>query len=386
MLYRGAAPVSGYWPAVTAVLDRWYPGFAGADGLLEDTVSSPATMRTSAAPARSSPTTTRSMRGRSRRARSSRTPSATPTPPPAGARGQASLQAPFEAAFWDASAGAFQDSPVGAGRAPPGRERVRDPRGARDPARRPPRRSPTSTAPRGSAGATRSPTRTPGAPRRATTCRRSACSRSSPTSTSRRGSRPAPTPPRSTSFAGRGAGCSPPPPGRAAPTGRRSAPAARSTATSAPRRASRPAGRPGALPALTNDVLGIRPTGPGFSTFDAIPHPSGLAWAQGSVPTPAGPITFGFKRIARRLRAPARGAAASRGAGRRAGREPARPRRRQGCGDRLRRHGVLRGSHVIEVVAHRADEATVWVGGVHESAGVLEWKTATRCCRLQLGR
>jgi Bacterial alpha-L-rhamnosidase 6 hairpin glycosidase domain/Bacterial alpha-L-rhamnosidase C-terminal domain len=54
----------------------------------------------------------------------------------------------------------------------------------------------------------------------------------------------------------------------------------------------------GALPALTNDVLGIRPTGPGFATFDAIPHPSGLAWAQGRVPTPAGAITFGFKRIA----------------------------------------------------------------------------------------
>jgi len=53
----------------------------------------------------------------------------------------------------------------------------------------------------------------------------------------------------------------------------------------------------GALPALTNEVLGVRPTGPGFSTFDAIPHPSGLAWAQGRVPTPGGAITFGFKRI-----------------------------------------------------------------------------------------
>src|SRR5207248_9948481 len=53
----------------------------------------------------------------------------------------------------------------------------------------------------------------------------------------------------------------------------------------------------GALPALTNDVLGVRPTGPGFSTFDALPHPGGLAWAQGRVPTPAGAITFGFKRV-----------------------------------------------------------------------------------------
>lgn len=53
----------------------------------------------------------------------------------------------------------------------------------------------------------------------------------------------------------------------------------------------------GAAPALTNYTLGIRPTGPGFSTFDAIPHPGGLTWAQGSIPTPAGSITFGWKQI-----------------------------------------------------------------------------------------
>jgi hypothetical protein len=53
----------------------------------------------------------------------------------------------------------------------------------------------------------------------------------------------------------------------------------------------------GALPALTNEVLGVRPTGPGFSSFEAIPHPGALAWAQGGVPTPAGTITFGWKRI-----------------------------------------------------------------------------------------
>jgi hypothetical protein len=53
----------------------------------------------------------------------------------------------------------------------------------------------------------------------------------------------------------------------------------------------------GAAPALTNYVLGVVPTGPGFSTFDAIPHPGDLAWAQGGVPTPAGTITFGWKRI-----------------------------------------------------------------------------------------
>ena len=38
------------------------------------------------------------------------------------------------------------------------------------------------------------------------------------------------------------------------------------------------------------------PTGPGFSTFDAIPHPAGLAWAEGGVPTPVGTIVFAWKR------------------------------------------------------------------------------------------
>jgi Bacterial alpha-L-rhamnosidase 6 hairpin glycosidase domain/Bacterial alpha-L-rhamnosidase C-terminal domain len=65
----------------------------------------------------------------------------------------------------------------------------------------------------------------------------------------------------------------------------------------------------GAAPALTNDVLGVMPTGPGFSTFDAIPHPGGLKWAQGGVPTPRGLIRFGWQRLAKgyllRLDAPA---------------------------------------------------------------------------------
>jgi hypothetical protein len=53
----------------------------------------------------------------------------------------------------------------------------------------------------------------------------------------------------------------------------------------------------GAAPALTNEALGVRPTGPAFSTFDAIPHPGDLSWAQGSVPTPSGSIMFGWKAI-----------------------------------------------------------------------------------------
>ncbi len=52
----------------------------------------------------------------------------------------------------------------------------------------------------------------------------------------------------------------------------------------------------GATPALTNDALGVTPTGPGFSTFDAIPHPGDLTWAQGGVPTPAGTIEFAWEK------------------------------------------------------------------------------------------
>jgi hypothetical protein len=46
----------------------------------------------------------------------------------------------------------------------------------------------------------------------------------------------------------------------------------------------------GVLPVLTNDVLGVQPTGPGFSTWTLQPHPGTVQWAQGTVPTPHGPI------------------------------------------------------------------------------------------------
>jgi hypothetical protein len=41
---------------------------------------------------------------------------------------------------------------------------------------------------------------------------------------------------------------------------------------------------------LTEYVLGVAPTGPGYSTFTVAPHPADLAWAEGTVPTPHGPI------------------------------------------------------------------------------------------------
>ncbi|QSZ35275.1 hypothetical protein DSL72_008144, partial [Monilinia vaccinii-corymbosi] len=47
----------------------------------------------------------------------------------------------------------------------------------------------------------------------------------------------------------------------------------------------------GIVPALSNYVLGVVPTGPGFSTWTVKPYPGDLSWAKGQVPTPRGPIT-----------------------------------------------------------------------------------------------
>lgn len=46
---------------------------------------------------------------------------------------------------------------------------------------------------------------------------------------------------------------------------------------------------------LTTQVLGVQPTGPGFSRYSVVPTPGGLAWAQGSVPTPHGNITASWR-------------------------------------------------------------------------------------------
>ena len=47
----------------------------------------------------------------------------------------------------------------------------------------------------------------------------------------------------------------------------------------------------GVLPALTNELLGIRSTSPGFATWSVRPHPGSVTWARGQVPTPHGPLT-----------------------------------------------------------------------------------------------
>jgi len=43
-------------------------------------------------------------------------------------------------------------------------------------------------------------------------------------------------------------------------------------------------------------VLGVQPTKPGFAEFRVEPHPSGLDWANGTVPTPSGDIKVQWKR------------------------------------------------------------------------------------------
>jgi Bacterial alpha-L-rhamnosidase C-terminal domain len=52
----------------------------------------------------------------------------------------------------------------------------------------------------------------------------------------------------------------------------------------------------GPTESLTTDVLGVNPTGAGFSRFDVAPHPGDLRWAQGAVPTPHGTIEASWTR------------------------------------------------------------------------------------------
>jgi alpha-L-rhamnosidase len=43
-------------------------------------------------------------------------------------------------------------------------------------------------------------------------------------------------------------------------------------------------------------LLGVRPTGPGFETFEVTPPSSGLLTAKGSVPTPRGDVVVEWQR------------------------------------------------------------------------------------------
>ncbi|MEV6741447.1 alpha-L-rhamnosidase C-terminal domain-containing protein [Streptomyces sp. NPDC051104] len=51
----------------------------------------------------------------------------------------------------------------------------------------------------------------------------------------------------------------------------------------------------GVLPALTHQLLGARPTAPGYATWEVRPHPGDVAWAQGQVPTPHGPLRVSWE-------------------------------------------------------------------------------------------
>lgn len=51
----------------------------------------------------------------------------------------------------------------------------------------------------------------------------------------------------------------------------------------------------GVLPLLTNYVLGVQPTGPGFETWTLKPYTGGLQWARGQVATPYGAIEVSWQ-------------------------------------------------------------------------------------------
>ncbi|MFD6532159.1 alpha-L-rhamnosidase C-terminal domain-containing protein [Streptomyces sp. NPDC060184] len=54
----------------------------------------------------------------------------------------------------------------------------------------------------------------------------------------------------------------------------------------------------GVLPALTHQLLGARPTSPGYATWEVRPHPGDVAWAQGQLPTPSGALTVSWQNSA----------------------------------------------------------------------------------------
>ncbi len=56
----------------------------------------------------------------------------------------------------------------------------------------------------------------------------------------------------------------------------------------------------GVLPALTNQLLGAAPTGPGFATWAVRPRPGAVTWARGQVPTPRGPLRVQWESGQRR--------------------------------------------------------------------------------------
>jgi hypothetical protein len=52
----------------------------------------------------------------------------------------------------------------------------------------------------------------------------------------------------------------------------------------------------GIVPALTNYVLGVKPTGAGFKSWTFRPIPGDVQWASGQIPTPNGPIVASWSK------------------------------------------------------------------------------------------
>lgn len=58
----------------------------------------------------------------------------------------------------------------------------------------------------------------------------------------------------------------------------------------------------GVLPALTHQLLGARPTSPGYATWEVRPNPGDVAWAQGQLPTPQGPLSVSWQNTGNTFR------------------------------------------------------------------------------------
>lgn len=293
MLYRGVAPVTADWPAVASVLDDWYPAFADASGLLEDR-GPPGDY---AYIARAGPLVAYYNALYAEALRAGAQVAAALGYADAASRWSAraaALAGPFDAAFWDPTAGAFLDSPSGPPVHPQDGNAFAVLAGLASPAQ--------ASAALAHLAATALPWGDPLADVDAWAV--APC-----------GNRPSQCVYPFISYfelearfaAGEDASAFDElrrtwgwmlSPSAGGPGTDWEAIGAGGTVDGFEDAASSLAAgwSTGALPVLTNDVLGIRPTGPGFSTFDAIPHPGTLAWAQGSVPTPAGPITFGWQR------------------------------------------------------------------------------------------
>lgn len=46
---------------------------------------------------------------------------------------------------------------------------------------------------------------------------------------------------------------------------------------------------------LTTEILGVRPTSPGYADYQVAPHPVDLTWAKGTVPTVNGDVNVDWK-------------------------------------------------------------------------------------------